>query len=47
MIDGFLEEGCGPIRELLGELRGGGQLQLGDVAGGRAAAAYARIIGQV
>jgi len=46
VVDGFLEGGGSAVRELLHRLRGEGELQLGEVAGGRAAAAYARIIGQ-
>ena len=47
VIDGFLgEEGAAPVRELLQSLHAEGELQPGDVAGGRAAAAYARITGQ-
>ena len=47
VIDGFLErEGATAVLALLRELREKGELQPGDVAGGRAAAAYARITGQ-
>jgi hypothetical protein len=47
VVDDFLGgRADGAVRELLHRLRGEGELQPGEVAGGRAAAAYARIIGQ-
>ena len=47
VVDDFLDGGAdGAVRELLHRLRDEGELQPGEVAGGRAAAAYARIIGQ-
>ena len=52
VLDGFLgaggaeDEGAAAVLELLRSLRERGELQPGDVAGGRAAAAYARITGQ-
>ena len=46
VIDGFLQVQGGAVRELLRRLRGSGELQQGEVAGGRAAALEARILGQ-
>ena len=42
----FLGGSIAPLHALLRGLHDGGELQLGDVAGGRAAATYARITGQ-
>jgi hypothetical protein len=46
IVDDFLADGATPLHELLCQLHGQGDLQLGDIAGGRAAATYARITGQ-
>ena len=46
IVDAFLPGGADPLHGLLRQLHEQGDLQLGDVAGGRAAATYARITGQ-